>query len=493
MNHQHPKAPFSLLILLVVIGPLGMAHRASAGDGDDEAATGAAAEVPPDKGDAKIDPVDAASLANDINQDHCVDAYNSDISVAAESTKEVLDAWANVDLSYKQYHENYLLFWRGVLAQCLGRNDNAGEDLQQFVRVQSERGGFQDLIQQANNRLKRLGYAKEHGIGPAGNYLQGHQIVEGSLVYGGGLFVQLQHCTTDNDSYVDAACVGATGDGKVPVYLSGLGGQPAGFRAAAAVYPLKFLGVGARYTLGITTPTEMSGGDSVGSLPYEQQVGPLWTLLAGPILRIQPPISAGTRGVRLQLMPSFLARHEQFTPLAGLIASASGGSRFLFPGTFSWTRYGLATWMEIAVEVRTTLVFRIGGQGGWVLGAKNSGLRESSSLDADQWDTVHQTIEMTPEVDKLSSGFAGFHLGLLGFGKDDHVAIEPTLKLGWSFSSVAYDFVESDRPGAWYAEPEEEDQDPEASVLNRKRYSTRQDRFTLMFEIGIRLGAGKKK
>ncbi len=530
MNQLLNQARNTLLALLVIFTSLGMAPRAGAQEEEEpapEAEAEAEAEPEPDKGEKKIDPVDAASLANDINQDHCVDAYASDIAVAAESTKAVLDAWKDVDTSYKQHHENYLLFWRGVLAQCLGRNDTAGDDLQQFVRVQSARGGFHDLIQQANNRLKRLGYAKERGIGPAGEYLQGHQIVEGSIAYAGGLNVHLQYCTNVPDhlyggSMLDSACLGE----ERPTYFSGLSGQPLGLHAAVAIYPLRFLGLGGRFNAGFPGTVQLTAPEAGASptdlvLPSERSIGPLWRLFAGPIVRIQPSIAQGTRGIRLQLMPSLLVRSEEFTPIAGFFTTTTNKETDLVPGvidtqmldagTFTWTRYGAALWMELAVEIKTTAVFRIGGSGGACLNNRNPSLGYSSQLSESEWEASWEKVPMMPEAETLTSGFAGVHLGWLAFGRKEGIAVEPTIHLGWSFSSLSYAYnVAWDMPkhtdrddqkyywnGGWKdadaVKYNEDNPDEEPIQEFRKVYSTRQDRFTVMFEIGIRFGASKKK
>ena len=66
----------------------------------------------------------------------------------------------------------------------------------------------------------------------------------------------------------------------------------------------------------ISFPTESTIGTSDDS--YEPtQVGPLWSMLVGPVLRLQRPMSKGARGIRFQLMPGLFVRHEQISPWAG--------------------------------------------------------------------------------------------------------------------------------------------------------------------------------
>ena len=104
---------------------------------------------------------DSAALAvraNDVNLEYCAEIYLQDVTLAARGYQKVAEAWEAVDLGYRDSGDSALLYWRGVLAQCLGQRELAEEDLSNFV---SWTEGVDDaelaaMVADAGSRLKRL-------------------------------------------------------------------------------------------------------------------------------------------------------------------------------------------------------------------------------------------------------------------------------------------------------------------------------------------------
>lgn len=107
---------------------------------------------------AEPEPVrDAALMAYEVHAERCASVAGNDVLVAAESTVAVVEVWARVSDVFASSGAPHLQYWRGVLAQCLGRTDDAVRDLLEFVVAahdQPENGSF---TRDAKRRLKQLG------------------------------------------------------------------------------------------------------------------------------------------------------------------------------------------------------------------------------------------------------------------------------------------------------------------------------------------------
>lgn len=96
--------------------------------------------------------------ANDANLEHCAEIYQQDVALAARGYQRVAEVWEAVDLGYRESGDSTLLYWRGVLAQCLGQRELAQGDLDNFVNWTE---GVDDaelaaMVTDAEARLKRL-------------------------------------------------------------------------------------------------------------------------------------------------------------------------------------------------------------------------------------------------------------------------------------------------------------------------------------------------
>ena len=100
---------------------------------------------------------DAAALAWEVHTEHCADVAAAATSTrTAEQTAIVTDAWSNIISTYENTGRTYLLYWRGLLAQCLGQEERAGQDLQLFVALEQYDQRFESLVKDARRRLRRM-------------------------------------------------------------------------------------------------------------------------------------------------------------------------------------------------------------------------------------------------------------------------------------------------------------------------------------------------
>ena len=87
---------------------------------------------------------------------HCADAAGGEATKAAESVAAVSEVWARVSARLEQSKKVYLLYWRGVLGQCLSQEDRALDDLQTFVRARQGSELWAGLVADASKRVRRL-------------------------------------------------------------------------------------------------------------------------------------------------------------------------------------------------------------------------------------------------------------------------------------------------------------------------------------------------
>ncbi len=150
--------------------------------GADEAG---AAETGAAEGGAEtaVDPAELAVRASDAHHEYCAEIYSGELSLVAAGYKEVAGLWEEVDAGHEQTSDPVLLYWRGVLALCLGQDDLARADLQGFLDVLDDdrRAGLRPMVRDARQRLDRL---DAEGTSPRGSRHNITLSVAGGLAYG---------------------------------------------------------------------------------------------------------------------------------------------------------------------------------------------------------------------------------------------------------------------------------------------------------------------
>ena len=100
---------------------------------------------------------DAAALsAHATREQHCPDVGALDVTKAAASVAQVATVWQQVSEAYETEDVGYILYWRGVLAQCLGYDEKAIADLSTFIRTDARHTEFVAMERDAQRRLRFL-------------------------------------------------------------------------------------------------------------------------------------------------------------------------------------------------------------------------------------------------------------------------------------------------------------------------------------------------
>jgi len=103
-----------------------------------------------------------------VRNEHCADVGVTDVTRHATSVSAVAPAWARVSEVYEAEGESFLLYWRGVLAQCLAYDGKARADLEAFLKVFADDPVHKDLVLDAQQRVRRLslGYSPRRAETP---------------------------------------------------------------------------------------------------------------------------------------------------------------------------------------------------------------------------------------------------------------------------------------------------------------------------------------
>lgn len=112
-----------------------------------------------------LGPGEAALFANRVHDEHCANTGAADREVAGLAMEKVAPAYRKVATSYRTHGSAYLLYWRGLLAQCLSLEEEAAEDLQAFVTAMADNSEYGGQIKDARRRLRQLGQRPSAGGG----------------------------------------------------------------------------------------------------------------------------------------------------------------------------------------------------------------------------------------------------------------------------------------------------------------------------------------
>ncbi len=102
------------------------------------------------------DPAEVALEAARVRDDLCSDAAGSDTTLAASVVNRVSAVWERVSGAYEESKQPFLLYWRGVLEQCLDQEERARDDLELFLLGSGEDAKVAELVRDAKTRLRRL-------------------------------------------------------------------------------------------------------------------------------------------------------------------------------------------------------------------------------------------------------------------------------------------------------------------------------------------------
>ena len=101
-----------------------------------------------------ITPVEAAKAAYQVNEEHCAATVDDRTTVAAEALARATEVYADVSATYDASPEPYLLYWRGVLALCIGQDQRGLNDLIAFLDTEGIAASATDQYRDARRRVR---------------------------------------------------------------------------------------------------------------------------------------------------------------------------------------------------------------------------------------------------------------------------------------------------------------------------------------------------
>jgi hypothetical protein len=127
----------------------------------------------------------AAVQAANVHAEHCAEGVNQTIEATGSAIAQVGETWASLDGMPERTNATGLLYWRGLLAECLGRTDHAITDLMKFLEVHANDSTWVEPARDAMRRLERMGVVLEAGPSkpPAGRIVG---VLSGGLIAAGG-------------------------------------------------------------------------------------------------------------------------------------------------------------------------------------------------------------------------------------------------------------------------------------------------------------------
>ena len=426
--------------------------------------------------------VEAALEADQVNQEHCARLYTAAVDSAASSTVAVAETWQRVNEVYARTDAVYLLYWRGALAQCLGRDEAASADLTEFVEAQGNSTMFASLVQNAKVRLRRLGGGAWLGQGASATYLRLGPALEVSASWSGGTGFHELVCTDSDDQIVNVGCLG--GASPRPAVAAAL--VPVAAQLAVDGFFTRGFGVGGRAFLHWAAPSGVPDARSPGATLQVQ---------VGPQVRLLNSVASGGRGGWFRAEVRFAAAFTQMSPMAG---SAKYGLQhygsFLDAGSWALRHVGPAARVEGALEIGARLVLTLSGHYAWYVPTKGSASPQvvqggPVELSAAFDQPAHEEqVEILPELVTTSQMHAGGRVGLLLPTKVRSIAIGPFigvdfLRATMTFPDRAEDCWMYGQAGACSGKDE----------THRKVFSSRRHDLYVTVGIDARFGVERKE
>ena len=435
---------------------------------------------------------DAAIAAYNANQEHCASVFARNRSDIAEAIQAVTPVIAQVDTAYKETNADYLLYWRGVLFQCIGQEETATEDLEQFIEVSKDNPLLAQQVRDTRARLIRLGSKKGGGEGPAAKVINGEDHLEIDLRYSAGLGYHSLVCTDDGNPpgssasnspvlvgsdpprVLNAACEfddGGTSRGSSRQHLRALTFVPASVDLGVFGFLYKTrsfgIGVGARARFDYAAPSPMldDGSEDNGSISgrsstppntpahADRMPGPSLVLGIGPSIKIGRGPQSFSRGVDLRIEPMFAIGYGQLSPLAGT-TKYFNDQGLIDAGTYGMTNFGGLLSVRVDGEISDKLIFSGGGWGS-VFAAQGTAPAEDREVVApsptqiihinrDSSRNIDRTerVELdggVPDIQRALRYDVGGHIAVLAAVKGKNLAIGPSIDLGWRYSRMDFE------------------------------------------------------
>ena len=438
---------------------------------------------------------DAAFEADEVNQEHCANLYASKVDTAAESMVRVAEVWQHVSQVYEETQAPYLLYWRGALAQCLGRTDAAMTDLEAFVEANEGQTMFAGLVRNAQTRLRRLGGKAGVGQGLSATFLRAGSVFEVAARYLGGSGLTVLSCRDDGTRStgqpVNSGCIG----GVNPKSAVGPAVAPLGLDVSLDGFFARPIGLGVRVFFDMGVPV---------NLPDARSPGPLLQLRAGPQLRILNSVASGGRAGWLRATVRFAAAFGSISPWAGQAKYLSELVNFHDVGSWAMRHAGISASLSGAFEVGKASILEIEGRFALFVptgadgtprtregGAVDVRVEEATNPDDDVYRTEEIPAEFQPDTTGAGRMHAGLRIGVLVPLGKGNAAIGPFFDATLQQTAIRFPDREED---VWCALGLDDDGDPLCSGDGdiRKVYSTQRDDILLRLGVQLRFGVVKQ-
>lgn len=301
---------------------------------------------------------DAAVAAQEVSDEQCAQAWSGKAVQKSSALVQVSTVLGQVSEAYDSTGASYLLYWRGVIFQCLGQYEAALDDLEAFVDDEGESAAYADQVRQAKLHLQRAGRKLgEVGAGAAASWIRAEDAFELRVGYGAGASVRARACTDEAPGAIHASnCTPSAS----PAEVVGVTAAPVDLAVRAAGFFVPAFGLGGgvelRYALDHVL-TDSAGRDLSLDLaaPSPSMLGTV-----GPVLRLMSP---NGRAAALRLRPQFAVGLDVFEPRAGHYNYEDDPTTGqLQGGTWLAARLGLQVAVDAQVEVANHAVLSFGGR-----------------------------------------------------------------------------------------------------------------------------------
>jgi len=146
----------SFLLALALLGWPGSADAQEPAEAEPEAEPPNSMEAPEAKEAPTMSPEEAALAASTARDLYCTDVAGVDVALQSSALGTVNEVWTEVIKTYKHSRASFLLYWRGVLAQCLDQEFRAAQDLQGFLAAHQEDTSLGPMVLDAQRRIRVL-------------------------------------------------------------------------------------------------------------------------------------------------------------------------------------------------------------------------------------------------------------------------------------------------------------------------------------------------
>ncbi len=427
--------------------------------------------------------MDAAMDADSANQDLCANLYSKKVDIAAESLAKVAEVWQRVSEQYDRDKAPYLLFWRGVLAQCLGRNDAAITDLEEFSKSQAESTMFVDLVRQGKARLRRLGTAGKVGDGPSAEWLRRAAPIEVDASWGLGLGASHMVCTdygAVGGRVENSSCKG----GVNPNPATRAAFWPARIEGGIGLFPSRLFGLDLHV-----------GGDfaAPNGMPDQYSPGKSFHVTLGPMFRVLSSVASGTRAGQIRIGLRGILAMSDLSPWAGN-AKYSSTMGYLDAGAWNLLHLGGELAVRGAVELTRRQFLAVGASAGifappgaWgrtrVRAPAAASLRvDLGALEEDPEDDVEriEEVEESPEPVHSTRFDLSARVGTFLVAETRPVAVGPWI--GVAVHQLGLKFPD-DKDDVWIGGDDADSAEDEL----RKVYSTERTEFVGLVGIEVRI------